>query len=323
MEKLFYKMPSTIGEELRCQIEYKKMQDKSFNYSTMSRKIKDQFIQDLGFERKDDDENVSTRPAMINELFDIGRQECTPKYMYLFMAFKSLGIIKDDIVILQMLKDYEITPKKDVDKNNLQNIQQNLIYFKNPPTNTIFYKGIDLCTKCKDEKTPCGYTQSCIYVKIYEKMKKLSVMEQINYLYNLGLPTTFKKAPVLYTISIQTLKNILENLNLVELKERVKNIENKYINKLNYDNELKERTKHRLKKDINAKKNNIKYYKNLDPALANMKKEKIKYLIEKEQQKLEFYQKEYEHIKSKNNIGTQKYNNMLNREIKAILYVND
>ena len=54
-----------------------------------------------------------------------------------------------------------------------------------------------------------------------------------------------------------------------------------------------------------------------------MKKEKIKYLIEKEQQKLEVYQKEYEHIKSKNNIGTQKYNNMLNREIKAILYVND
>lgn len=323
MEKGVNNYPQTIGEELRCQIEYKKMQDKSFNYSTMSRQIKDQFIQDLGFERKDDDSNASTRPAMINELFDIGRKECTPKYMYLFMAFKSLGIIKDDIVILQMLNDYEITPKKDVDKNNLQDIQQNLISFKNQHTGSIFYKGIDLCTKCKDVKKPCGYTDKCIYIKILEKMKNLSVMEQINYLYNLGLPTTFQGAPALYTISIQTLKNILENLNLVELKERVENIESEYKNKFIYDDESNKKELNRFKESIKRTKTNIKYYKSLEPSVANIKKENIKYSVEKEQQKLDTYQKRIENIKKQKNIKTQKYNNMLNRELKAILYVND
>lgn len=323
MEKDVKNYPQTIGEELRCQIEYKKMQDKSFNYSTMSRQIKDQFIQDLDFERKDDVENTSTRPAMINELFDIGRKECTPKYMYLFMAFKSLGIIKDDIVILQMIKDYEITPKKDVDKNNLQDIQQNLISFKNQHTGSIFYKGIDLCTKCKDVKKPCGYTHSCIYIKILEKMKNLSVVEQISYLYNLGLPTTFKEAPVLYTISIQTLKNILKNLNLVELKERVENIESEYKNKFIYDDESNKKELNRFKESIKSTKRNIKYYKSLEPSVANMKKENIKYSVEKEQQKLDIYQKRIENIKKQKDIKTQKYNNMLNRELKAILYVND
>lgn len=323
MEKNFETYPKTIGEELRCQIEYKKIQDKSFNYSEMSRQIRDQFIQELGFERKDDDENVSTRPAMINELFDIGRKECTPKYMYLFMAFKSLGIMKDDIVILQMLKDYEITPKKDVDKNNLQDIQQNLISFKNQHTGSIFYKGIDLCTKCKDVKKPCGYTDKCIYIMILEKMKNLSVMEQINYLYDLGLPSTFKESPVLYTISIQTLKNILENLNLLELKERVENIESEYKNKFIFDDETNKKELNRFKESIKKIKRNIKYYKNLEPSIANMKKENIKYSIEKEQQKLDSYQKRIDNIKRQKDVTVQKYTNMLNRELKAIIYADD
>lgn len=323
MERNVNMYPKTIGEELKCQVEYKKKQDKKFNYSELSRQIRNQLIQELGFERKDDDDNASTRPAMINELFDIGTKECTPKYMYLFMAFKSLGIIKDDIVILQMLNNYEIIPKKEVDKNNLEDMQKDkdLVNFRNQYTNAIVYKGINLCTKCKNEKIHCENAEKCINIKIWEKLKTFSVTEQINYLYSLGLPTTFKNAPVLYTISIQTLKNILENLNLLELKQRVQNIENKYKNKTGYNNKSYEKEINHLKEVIKIKKKNIKYYKTLTPSITNGKKEEILYNIEREQQKLNSCQKKYENLMKKNYVKNKEYDkNMLKKEIEMLLY---
>ena len=319
MEIVIDMYPQTVGEELKRQIEYKKMQDKNFNSSELSRQIRDKLIQEFGFERKDDDENASTRPAMITELQSVGRKEKTPKFMYLFMAFKCLEIIKDDIVILQMLNDYEIIPKKGIDKDNLEKYQHKLGVNTNPVLNKTFYNGINICTKCKEKNIPCDNTQKCINIKIFEQLSKLSVNEQINYLYSLGLPSTFKNAKNFYTVSIQTLKSLLEKLNMLDLKNKIENIETQCTKNLNYDGISKEE-QNSLKELIKRKKKHIKSLKELQPTLVNIKKEELQYKVEIEQRKLDNYKHKSEHLEKIKNVTSKRYESAMIKEIEILLY---
>lgn len=327
MEEIFNRYPKTIGEELKYQIEYKKLQDRKFNYDKLSRLIRDNLKKEFGFERKDDEENISTRPAMINELMGVGTIEKTSKYIYIYIAFKSLKIIKDEIIILQMLNDYKILPKKNVDKKLLENIENNFISFKIPATNLVYYAGIHICTKYNENKSiclKCKFRTKCIYLKILHKFELYSVEEQIKFLYSIGLPTSITKSITKYTITIDTLKKILMALDLLELKKSVEDIENKF--KQEEIKKIEIRNKHiqDLKRKLETEKTNLKYLKN---QVNHKKKEKnqfdkeIEYNIEKVTERLTYYRETYEK-KKKNNISNKvdsKYYS-LKKQIELLLY---
>lgn len=327
MEEICNRYPQTIGEELKYQIEYKKLQDRKFNYDKLSRLIRDNLKKEFGFERKDDDENISTRAAMINELLGVGTTERTPKYIYLYTAFKSLKVINDEIIILQIFNDYNIIPKKNVDKKLLQDIEKNFISFKIPATNLVYYAGIHICTKYNRNKAiclKCKFKTKCIYLKILHKIESYSVEEQIKFLYSIGLPTSITKSLTKYTITIDTLKKILETLNLLELKKSIEDIENKFKQKELKEIEIRNKSIEYLKRKLEIEKTNLKYLKsqvNHKEKEKNQFDKEIEYNIEKVTERLTYYKESYEK-KKKNNISNKidsKYYS-LKKQIDLLLY---
>lgn len=233
MERLFYKLPETVGEELKAEIKYRicieknrtdiEEVDKILNDSDLSIRVRKSQIELFEFKRKDYDEFTS-RPAIISNLKRITINEQIKDYINLFCAFKVLDIIKEDANIIQLLDYYKIFPKKETEKNRLEE-------FKN--RNTHHY--LSMCCKCKNiEQRRCENYDKCPFRKIKAKLNNIvDKDEKIKLLYKLGFPSNWIDIIKIlkleaYDISVQTLKEILEVLEMYNELEFVNFLEENY-----------------------------------------------------------------------------------------------
>lgn len=233
MEKLFYKLPETVGEELKAEIKYRiyieknrtdiEEMDKILNDSDLSIRVRKSQIELFEFKRKDYDE-FSSRPAIISNLKRITINEQIKDYINLFCTFKVLDIIKEDTNIIQLLDYYKIFPKKETEKNRLEE-------FKNRSNQHC----LSMCCKCKNkEQRICENYDKCLFRKIKAKMNNIvDKDEKIKLLYKLGFPSNWLDIIDVfslnsYNISLQTLKNILEVLEMCNELEFVNFLEENY-----------------------------------------------------------------------------------------------
>ena len=235
MKTLFYKYPTTIGEELKLQIKYCKSLGIIKNNSELSLKMRELEKEIFGKERKyttlEERENngiidrttKNERPSTMNDLFKITLNKEISNYLLLFSSFKALNIIKEDSNIIELLDYYRITPKKEIDKKRLEDIRNNGKE-----------KNVMLCCECKERKKRlrCENYKQCVFRKIYNRIKKLDDADtQIKILYKLGFPSNWldiiqwKNS---YIISLKGLKNILGELEQTEKINFIKNLENQF-----------------------------------------------------------------------------------------------
>ena len=233
MKKLFYKLPETVGEELKAQIKYRicieknrtdiEKVDKILNDSDLSIRVRKSQIDLFEFKRMDYDEFTS-RPAIISNLKRITINEQIKDYINLFCTFKVLDIIKEDTNIIQLLDYYKIFPKKETEKNRLEE-------FKNRNNQHC----LSMCCKCKNiEQRLCENYNKCLFRKIKEKLNNIvDKDEKIKLLYKLGFPSNWLDIiNVLnlnsYNIYLQALKDILEVLKMCNELEFVNFLEENY-----------------------------------------------------------------------------------------------
>ncbi|MEI3429572.1 MAG: hypothetical protein V8R72_00320 [Clostridia bacterium] len=200
MEKLYFKYPTTIGEELIAQFEYRKYYEKQrknidmkknetvmnneylLNYEEFSAKIrkvqKDMFRNITNRKGKNGKvEESSVRPATITKLKKMTCNKEISDYFILFSAFKALNIIKEDYNIIELLDYYNITPKKITDKEKLVKVKEECNYDKKEYRN-IFVSTFDACF---------------VNIILQDKLTGNSIDEKIKKLYELGLPSHFEK----------------------------------------------------------------------------------------------------------------------------------
>lgn len=311
MEKLFYKMPSTIGEELESQIKYCKRIGKFKNNDEISLEIrkleKEVFGATRKYVSKDEDINSNdnernSRAAVITELKKIGVNQQISNYFLLFSSFKALNIIREDYNIIKLLDYYRIKPKKIVDIERLEELRKK---YKFP-------NGVPLNFCClKKSKNLCNDKDKCINLRIIKLIQSLSNEKQIEKLYQMGLQSNFYKmiteiSPV-YFISIETLKQILKELDEKEMLIYIQENESKYRKpsiewkqkKVNEQKMLTERIK-KQKREITELKNDLKIFD----------RKKLNKLILKE--------REYEHNKVRRENINSRLNDGENNKIDTV-----
>lgn len=234
MEKLFYKYPTTIGEELKYQVQYCQSIGRFKNNSDISLRMRELEKEVFGEERKyiskdeikKDNTTRNVRPATLTELFKISSDKKISNYFLLFIAFKALDIIKEDYNIIKLLEYYNIFPKKDIDIKRLDEI-----LFESDKT---FESKVDFCRKCvKNINQKCSYFSSCLFFKISKELLSKDIDEQLKLKFSLGLPSNFEKfvgQPMLdYGIDLETLKIILKKYGENEKVDFIEDLEMEYL----------------------------------------------------------------------------------------------
>lgn len=232
MAKLFDKFPRTIMEELNFQIMYRIdidkndtniKADKILNDADLSNKMIKTKIDIFNLKRKDYDE-YSTRAGTISELKNIVINEKAPKYLDLFCTFKALNIIRENYNIIQLLNYYRIEIKKKIDKTRMEELKS-----KNDQI------CVSMCCRCKTiEQKRCDNYDECPFRKIKNRLNEiLDIDEKIKLLYRLGVPSNWFDILTVfncnsYNISVQTLKNILEYLEMFDKIEILNYLEKNY-----------------------------------------------------------------------------------------------
>lgn len=264
------KYPKTIGEELKAQIKYAKVNGVIINNSALTlamRKIEKEVF-GVSRQYKAKDEEISnhiytSRPALITELTQIEDYKEISNYFLLFSAFKSLCIIREDYNIIKMLDYHFIEPKKKGDKERLKEFREKF------DAEMLLYN-FPISTKCfTNANLECvNYTQ-CISIKLKEKLKNLTESEQLQLFYKLGFPSNITKLDPKtygrYYISLETLKGLLSEFQITELLEYINDKEkifyeetsNFYNKKQNIVNSLFE-VEAGIKQEILEKETNIK-----------------------------------------------------------------
>lgn len=255
MEKLFYKYPTTIGEELKYQVQYCQSIGRFKNNSDISLKMRELEREVFGKERKysakdetkKDNTTRNVRPATLTELFKISSNKKISNYFLLFIAFKSLDIIKEDYNIIKLLEYYNISPKKDIDIKRLDEI-----LFE---SNKTFESKVNFCRKCvKNINQKCSYSSSCLFSKISKELLSKDIDEQLKLKFSLGLPSNFEKfvgQPILdYGIDLETLKIILKKYGENEKVDFIEDLEMEYFR----EREVSEMAYKKLKTDLRTGK---------------------------------------------------------------------
>lgn len=236
MERIFYKIPTTIGEELEAQIKYCKSIRRIKNNSDLSLKMRELEKEVFGNERnyrtmEEREYNIpkdrkipNIRAGTITDLSKITLNEKIPNYLLLFSAFKILNIIQEDENIIKLLNYYELQPKKKTEQDRLNNMQRD---------NEQHY--LSMCCECKRcINSKCENKTNCLFLKLKNMVEEnREIDEKMKLLYKLGFSSNWIDILLFdnsthYNISVETLKNILEYMKMtVELKY-VKSEEEKY-----------------------------------------------------------------------------------------------
>lgn len=258
MEKLFYKMPSTIGEELKAQIEYCKYIGKITNTSDLSLKMRELEKEVFGEKRKYVNGQGSVRPATITKLCKITSIEEITDYFLLYSSFKALNVIKEDHNIVELLDFYGITPKKEIDKEKLKELKEKNKIIKKE-------RCVKFCFGCHDKMIQiCNNANKCLYIKIKNNLKNmLLVDEKIKYLYKLGFPSCFEKMAKSnnqhdYRLPISSIKIILSELGEFEKLDFINKLEKRYLEKSNNRRQKQEERKIENENQIKKLKEEIK-----------------------------------------------------------------
>lgn len=279
MGKLFYKYPTTIGEELKYQVQYCQSIGRFKNNSDISLRMRELEKEVFGEERrytskeevKIDNTTRNVRPATLTELFKISSDKNISNYFLLFSAFKSLNIIKEDYNIIKLLEYYNISPKKDIDIKRLDEI-----LFE---SNKTFESKVNFCRKCvKNINQKCSYSYSCLFYKIAKELLSKDIDEQLKLKFSLGLPSNFEKIvgqPILdYGIDLETLKIILKKYGESEKVDFIEDLEMEYIKR----REISEIAYKKLKEDIRAGKEKKEEW-DIKAIEVSREKEKISLVI--------------------------------------------
>lgn len=225
MKTLFYKYPTTIGEELEAQISYCKNKGTIQNMDRLSLKMreleKEIFGKARSYKGKNESESnhsMQSRPAVISDLKKIKINEEVSNYFLLFSAFKALNIIKEDYNIIKLLDSYGIKPKKAIDKERLEDLRESF--------EDVGLYSFAFHTKCSKEKSKlCRSEAKCIFLKLKKLFDTISEDEQIKMLYQLGFPSNLMKIDPkiygMYYICLETLKKILKEFEEQELIEYI------------------------------------------------------------------------------------------------------
>jgi len=276
MKKLFYKYPTTIGEELKYQVQYCQSIGRFKNNSDISLRIRELEKEVFGEERKYTSKDEiykknttrNVRPATLTELFKISSDKKISNYFLLFSAFKSLDIIKEDYNIVKLLDYYNIFPKKDIDIERLKEIE--VKSYKSSGSK------VNFCRKCiEDTNHKCDYSFSCLFLKLSKESLSKDIDEQIKLKFSLGFPSNFEKfrnEPLLdYGIDLETLKIILKKYGENEKINFIEDLEKEYFKR----RENSEIAFKKLKDDLKTGKENAKEW-NIKAIQASREKRKDK-----------------------------------------------
>lgn len=308
MERIFYKIPTTIGEELEAQIKYCKSIGRIKNNSDLSLKMRELEKEIFGEERKYAIGEENVRPATITELYKITVNQEISNYFLLYSSFKSLNIIKEEHNIIELFDYYGIAPKKKVDKERLKELREEYKIIKRE-------KCVKFCFGCPEKISKyCNNANKCLYIKIRKNLRNMiTTDEQIKYLYTLGFPSCFEKMNTInnqgdYRLPISSLKIILKELGEIEKLDFINKLEKRYLVKFNKTEQVRKQKMKEIEDKIKKQKEEIKQFKIKDSNNLN------------EVHKLQYKQSQYEINKNIIENKKKKYKDKDYEEMLFIIY---